>query len=273
LDLVDTVTPESASRMGQLPRRILERIIRELRRSSFALVDGLVVFTDHFKTQIERLGAPPQKIKCVPNGIDTEVFSPVTSDEKHKLRNRLGLPTDKVIFVYTGRICRSKGVLDLLRSWQHLVQRQDLFLLLVGSGADYHDSCETEAGEFMCTHEGAGTLTGMVDNVSEYLQASDVFIFLSHFEAFSLSILEALATGLPSIVTNVGGASDVVHHHEWGAVVDAEGPVEAILNEIEWMLSRRGMWSSMGDAARNIIVKKYAMPAIAMQYIHLFDQL
>ena len=83
--------------------------------------------------------------------------------------------------------------------------RQDLFLLLVGS-ADSHDSCETEAREYMLTHEGEGKITGTVDNVSEYLRASDVFIFLSHFEGFSLSILEALATGLPSIVTNVGGA-------------------------------------------------------------------
>lgn len=273
MDLADTVSPESASRMGRLPRLFLAGIIRELRRASFALADGLVVFTDSFKTQLERLGAPPRKIKCVPNGIDTEQFAPVSADAKHTLRSRLGLPMDKVIFIYTGRICRSKGVLDLLRSWRHLAHRQDLFLLLVGSGADSHDSCETEAREFIRTHEGAGTITGMVSNVSEYLQASDVFIFLSHAEAFSLSVLEALATGLPSIVTNVGGASKVVRHHEWGALVDAEAPVETILNEIEWLLSRRDTWPSMKRAARSIIVASYAMSVIARQYIELFDLL
>jgi glycosyltransferase involved in cell wall biosynthesis len=273
MDLADTVSPESASRMGRLPRLFLAGIIRGLRRASFALADGLVVFTNQFKTQLERLGTPPRKIKCVPNGIDTEQFAPVSADAKRTLRTRLGLPMDKVIFIYTGRICRSKGVLDLLRSWQNLAHRQDLFLLLVGSGADSHDSCETEAREFMRTHEGAGTITGTVDNVSEYLQASDVFIFLSHAEAFSLSILEALATGLPSIVTNVGGAPKVVRHHEWGALVDAEAPVETILNEIEWLLSRRDTWPSMGQDARSIIVTNYAMPVIALRYIALFDRL
>lgn len=273
MDLADTVSPESASRMGRLPRLFLARIIRGLRRASFALADGLVVFTDPFKTQLERLGAPPRKIKCVPNGIDTEQFAPVSADAKRTLRTRLGLPMDKIIFIYTGRICRSKGVLDLLRSWQHLAQRQDLLLLLVGSGADSHDSCETEAREFMRTHEGTGTITGKVDNVSEYLQASDVFIFLSHSEAFSLSILEAVATGLPSIVTNVGVAPEVVQHHEWGVLVDAEAPVETILNEVEWLMSRHDTWPSMGHAARSIIVTNYAMPVIALQYIDLFDRL
>jgi glycosyltransferase involved in cell wall biosynthesis len=178
---------------------------------------------------------------------------------------------DKLIFIYTGRICRSKGVLDLLCSWQYLAHRQDLFLLLVGSGADSHDSCETEAREYLRTHEGEGKITGTVDNVSEYLRASDVFIFLSHAEAFSLSIIEALATGLPSIVTNVGGAPEVVRHHEWGALVDAEAPVETITSEIKWMLSCRDAWPSMGRAARRIIVTKYAMSEIADQYIDLFD--
>jgi glycosyltransferase involved in cell wall biosynthesis len=271
MDLADTVSPESASRIGHLTRFFLARIIRGVRRASFALADGLVVFTDQFKTHLERLGAPPRKIKCVPNGIDTGKFTPLSANGKRTSRTRLGLPMDKVIFVYTGRICRSKGVLDLLRSWKRLAHRQDLFLLLVGSGADSHDSCETEAREFMHTHECAGTLTGMVGNVSEYLQASDVFIFLSHAEAFSLSILEALATGLPSIVTNVGGAPEVVRHHEWGALVDAEAPVETILNEVEWLMSRHDMWPSMGHAARSIIVAKYAMPVIALQYIDLFD--
>ena len=273
MDMADTVSPESASRIGRFPRFFLAGIIRGLRRASFALADRLVVFTDSFKMQIERLGAPPRKIKCVPNGIDTGQFAPVSVDAKHALRIRLGLPMDKVIFIYTGRICRSKGVLDLLCTWGNLAHRHDLFLLLVGSGANSHDSCETETNEFMRTHEGAGTITGMVSNVSEYLQASDVFIFLSHAEAFSISILEALATGLPCIVTNVGGASDLVRHHEWGALVDSEAPVKTILKEVEWLMSRRDAWPSMGHAARSVIVTNYAMPVIALHYIDLFDGL
>jgi len=271
MDLADTVSPESASRMGRLPHLVLTRVIRGMRRITFVLVDELVVFTDQFKTQLERLGAPPRKIRCVPNGIDIEQFTPLSADAKRTLRTCLGLPMDKLIFIYTGRICRSKGVLDLLCSWQYLAHRQDLFLLLVGSGADSHDSCETEAHEYLRTHEGEGKITGTVDNVSEYLRASDVFIFLSHAEAFSLSIIEALATGLPSIVTNVGGAPEVVRHHEWGALVDAEAPVETITSEIKWMLSCRDAWPSMGRAARRIIVTKYAMSEIADQYIDLFD--
>lgn len=272
MDLSDTVSPESASRMGRLPRLVLAGVIRGLRRTSFALVDELVVFIDLFKTQLERLGVPPRKIICVPNGIDTEKFAPLSADAKRTLRKRLCLPMDKIIFVYTGRICRSKGVLDLLRSWQHLVHRQNLFLLLVGSGADSHDRCETEAREFMRTHEGACMITGTVENVSEYLQASDVFIFLSHFEGFSLSIIEALATGLPSIVTKVGVATEIVRHHEVGALVDTEAPLKTILKEIEWLLARRDAWPTMSRAARSTIVERFAMSRIVRQYIDIFDR-
>ena len=189
------------------------------------------------------------------------------------LRPCIGLPSDKTIFIYTGRLCRSKGIPDLLRMWERLTDRRDLLLLLVGTGLGSHDGCDVEVKDFAQRHPRSIRITGAVDNVVDYLQASDIFIFLSHSETLSLSILEALATGLPCIVTDVGGARDVVRHHEWGALVEAAAPVETVLGEIEWLLSQRDRWPSIGDLARQAVATRCALSSVALDYLEFCARL
>jgi glycosyltransferase involved in cell wall biosynthesis len=271
-DLTDTVSPASAGRMRRWERRALGALIRGVRHVSFALVDGLVAFSDQLQASLEAQGAAPAKIRLIPNGIDTDRFAPVTAVARRALRRRLGLPPEKIVFVYTGRLCRSKGILDLLRIWERLADRPDLFLLLVGTGASSHDGCDAEATAFAQAHPRACRVTGAVDDVAPYLQASDVFIFLSHSEALSLSMLEALSTGLPCIVTDVGGARDVVRHHEWGALVAPGAPTGAVLREIEWLLDQRKAWPRMRRLARQAVATLYTLAAVAREYVEFLDR-
>ncbi len=270
-DLDDQLSPESNARIGRLAQLLTSTVIRAARRMTFALADDVIAFSDPLEERLAELGAPPEKIKQVPNGVDVAQFVPVSSDAKRGLRRRLGLPLDKTIFVYTGRICRSKGVLEILRVWQRCMQRGDLFLLLVGSGSNSHESCEREARELAERYPGRIKLTGSVENVAQYLQASDVFIFLSHNEAFGLSILEAIASGLPCLVSDVGCARQLIRHHENGSIVPVHAEPSTVLGEIAWLQSQRERWGSMGARARAQIVKSHALRAVAHRYVDLFD--
>jgi glycosyltransferase involved in cell wall biosynthesis len=163
-------------------------------------------------------------------------------------------------------------VLELLSVWERL-DWPDLFLLLVGSGAGSHDSCDAEVGLFARAHPDRVATPGRVANVHEYLQASDVFVFLSHNEAFSVSLLEALATGLPCIATDVGAAREVVRHRVWGTLVSPGLPPDALIREIDWLQAHRVHWPAMGARAREHIVARYALPRIARRYLELFSTL
>ncbi len=272
-DLDDQLSPESNARIGRLAQMITSTVIRATRRMTFALADQVIAFSDPLEERLAELGAPRKKIKQVPNGVDVAQFAPVSLNTKRALRSRLGLPLDKTIFVYTGRICRSKGVPDILRVWRRCAQRRDLYLLLVGSGSNSHESCESEAHELAVRYPGRIKLTGSVENVAQYLQASDVFIFLSHNEAFGLSILEAIASGLPCLVSDVGCARQLIRHHENGSIVPVHAEPSIVLGEIAWLQSQRERWGPMGAGARAQIVKSHALRAVASRYVDLFDHL
>jgi glycosyltransferase involved in cell wall biosynthesis len=272
-DLDDELSPESNARIGGFAKRIASALIRLSRFLAFRLADVVVALSDPLETQITRLGAPRRKVKQIPNGVDVEQCAPIPAEAKTALRRRLGLPADRTIFIYTGRICRSKGLLELLATWERLASRADVLLLIVGSGAGSHESCEAEVLEMTARYPGAIEWRGAVDNVAEYLQAADVFVFLSYFEAFGLSMVEAAAAGLPSIVSDVGCARQVVRDHDDGAIVPPRAAPEVVLREIEWLEARRSEWAAMGARARARVVERYALEAVAHRYGELFDAL
>ena len=271
-DLDDQLTPESNARIGWRAQRLASATIRASRRAAFRLAHGLVAFSDPLERRLVELGAAPAKIRKIPNGVDTGRFAPAAPGEKVAQRRALGLPTDRALFIYTGRICRAKGLLELMQTWERIADRKDVYLLLVGSGAHTHESCEPEVREMVARHpESMGWVGGAVDNVAQYLQAADVFIFLSYFESFGLSIVEAVSAGLPCIVSDVGCARQTVRHHESGAIVAPYAAPEEVLREINWVLAQRDRWSAMGALGRATVVEAFDMQAVARRYLGLFE--
>lgn len=268
-DLDDELSAESNARIGGAARLVSSTLIRVTRRIAFALADRVVAFADPLEQRLVEAGAPSAKVVQIPNGVDLERFAPVPPSAKRAFREELRLPLDKSIFIYTGRICRSKGVRDILRLWERCAKRGDLYLLLVGSDSGGHDSCEEEVRDFARRHAASVRVTGRVANVAQYLQAADVFLFLSHGEAFGLSVLEAVATGLPCIATDVGCVRQLVRHHENGAIVPLDAETRLLLSEIDWVQSQRARWHQMGAWGRAQVIGSYALGAVARRYVQL----
>ncbi|MGH8260901.1 MAG: glycosyltransferase family 4 protein, partial [Steroidobacteraceae bacterium] len=193
----------------------------------------------------------------------------VTAAEKAALRMKLGLPAGRPIFIYTGRICRAKGLLELLQIWERLIAPDGPYLLLIGSGAGLHESCEDEVRAMTARHPQSVAWRGGVQNVAQFLQASDVFVFLSYFEAFSLSMLEAVSVGLPCIVSDVGCARQIVQHRESGAILPARAGIETVLQEIAWMQAHRDEWPAMGGRGRARVMSGYGLETVAARYVGL----
>jgi len=158
-------------------------------------------------------GIPADRIVRIPNSVDVDRFHPVAEDARLSLRESLGLPKEKRIAVFTGRLVSMKGLPSLLRAWRQVVSRHpEALLVLVGSGGLDMHNCEAELKSFVAAH-GLGNavhFAGAVGNVHAWLQAADLFVFPSEREAFGISIIEAMACGLPIVTTTVDGIRDVV---------------------------------------------------------------
>lgn len=268
IELWQDISTQSLRAMGISDKSPGVILARRLRYKLIRKADRVVAITRQIYNQLIGIGVAPSRIELIPNGIDPALFTPVTSEQKLVLRRTLHLPVDKTLFIYTGRITVSKGIMSLVQAWQRLVPcHKDIHLVLVGSGAGCFDDCEAELKSLLNKHhlEDSISLTGAVDNVHAYLQASDAFVFPSHYEGFGLSIIEALSCELPAVVSNVGIATDLIRNDKTAVLIEPGSP-DQLLAGMEWLLEHRDMWRDMGMAARTEVIARFSMDAVAQQY-------
>ena len=148
------------------------------------------------------------KINLIPNGVDLQRFHPVSKDEKKVLRTSLGLGEMDRVMTTVGSIIPRKGIDVLLESWVSLSRLfPELHFVLVGPRTDENDpklnAFHKRLVELVNSSGAVNRVhfTGRVQNVESYLQASDLFVFASEREGMANVILEAMATGLPVVLT------------------------------------------------------------------------
>lgn len=138
----------------------------------------------------------------IQNGVNVSNFTRPTDKKKEEMREKLNLPKGKRIFVYAGQFVARKDQNFLLELFTEENSLKDDILLLLGAGADFSKLKEKYGNEKNVI------MTGSVNNVNEYLQASDIYIASSKSEGLPNGVLEAMAVGLPVIL------SDIEQHKE-----------------------------------------------------------
>ena len=160
-------------------------------------------------------------IHFLPTHVDTEMFFP---RDKRDVREKLGLPQDKLLCVTCGRLGWIKGWDFLLQSFRTFhTKRPDSEFLFIGDGED------REKVDAMAKMLGLSTtvrITGFKPSseVAAYLAAADLFVMGSLREGWPTAMVEALASGVPIVTTRVSGASEIVHNGRNGYVVEGRSP-------------------------------------------------
>jgi len=247
-----------------------------LRNSLLLRADAFVSISQVITEEFEVQGVASERLRAIPNGIDTHRFRPASPPERRAARGRQGIPQDAYVFVYTGKLIRRKGLPALLRSFQHLREDHEAaHLLLVGSGGLQALSCEEELREFVDREEDLSdsvTFTGYVTDVESYLGAADAFVLPSESEAFPLSLLEAMSCGLVPIGSQTGGILEVIRHEENGFLVPVRDE-EALLAALRRVLVDRESARRMGEQARQDVGSRYGIERIADEHCRFFAEL
>jgi glycosyltransferase involved in cell wall biosynthesis len=219
-------------------------------------------------------GIPSEKVHLIPNSVDMQRFMPVEPSEKNALRKKLGLPPDMIIAIYTGRLVLYKGLLLLLRVWNEIRNKHDnVLLMLVGAGGlDIHN-CENELHDYVASNqmEQQVHFTGPVQNVADYLKASDIFVFPTENDAFPSSVVEAMACALPIITTPVGAIQTIITHEENGILVEP-GSHKELMEGLDFMISNISQISKLGIAALKTVRDRYSAGCTNEKYISLFQR-
>jgi len=192
----------------ELPAGGLKRAFRKSAlKMLYRQLDCVITSSTATRSHALGLGLNP-RTEVIPNGVDLNRFKPVSDHAKKSLRLSLGLGQIDRMMTTVGTIIPRKGVDLLLESWQSLARRfPDLHFVLVGPRADENDpklNLFNRKLVELVNASGAGNrvhFTGRVQNVEAYLQAADLFVFASEREGMGNVVLEAMASGLPVVMT------------------------------------------------------------------------
>jgi glycosyltransferase involved in cell wall biosynthesis len=254
--------------------RQLFRCFVKLRNVILRRADAIVAISQDLEDELRQSGVSDSRVVRIPNAVDMGVYYPAEAGGREALRRKLGLPQDGIVVVYTGRLVRYKGLVPLLEAWVGVLKvqgSQPLHLVLVGSGSNDIHNCEEELKVFADEHDlsDSVTFTGDVDGVAPYLQAADIFAFPTENEAFGISLIEAMACGLPSVSTDVGGVKDIVRHESNALVFDA-GDADALAEALGRLIESEDLRRELGAGALETVRQKFSTEKISAQYFELF---
>ena len=264
------IVKEVKSGLPALSKKIKPFLSNKIKKLKEA--NAIIAITQDIVDDLQKHGFQKEKIAYIPNGVDTTAFYPPSVEEKQKIRCALGLPERKKIYAFTGKITRRKGIDIILEAWGKTTKaRKDALLIVIGSGIGEKDSLEDYAHEYIKDHSLADSVRfiGAVGNVSEYLQASDVFIFPSRWEGLPNSLLEAMAVGLLCIASNIDGVNEIIIPEKTG-VLTPVGDSDALAQALD-----NALWDQkpqLSAAAAALIQKDFSINATKNQLHQLFKK-
>jgi UDP-glucose:(heptosyl)LPS alpha-1,3-glucosyltransferase len=205
------------------------REVEELERRQYRNKTGVVVAVSNLVARDlqDFHGELRDRIRVIPNGVDIRRFSPAVEGAagmRERVRNQFDL-TAKVVFLFVAMNPRLKGVQPLFEAFAEAVRkRPDIRLLLVGKDASPGLLRFVKKNHL----EHAVKFAGLVSDSQPYFAAADAFALPTYYDACSLGVLEACASGLPVITTRQNGAAELLTNGDEGRILDRADDVAAL---------------------------------------------
>jgi len=240
--------PWKRALIGALPRY---REFRRLMDRQFAPPQRLVLALSQMVAQdyerYHRVAA--ERIRLVYNGVDVERFSPAWRPQhRAPTRGRLGVADGEALFLFVGHDFLRKGLASALRAVGRLRSAGHPVRLAVvgGKRPQRHERLAARLGV-----ASAVTFLGAVDDPVPYYAAADAFVLPTFYDPCSLGVLEAAASGLPSITTRYNGAGELMTDGVEGYVLADPADDQALAGRMQELLEP-ALRDRMGQAARQL---------------------
>ncbi len=270
----------SVSQFPTWPDKKVKRIWRKhFYRSLYNTLDCIVTNSDPQAEFLRSIGVRT-RIEMIPNGVNLQRFHPPRDLEARRaLRRSLGIPEEATVVVTVGAVMPRKGQDLLLEAWQAVAKRfAEPHLLIVGPRADLNDP---KLGDYrkriaeLVDASGASDrihFAGMAGDVEENLRAADLFVLATKREGFPNSVLEAMATGLPVVVTPfVGRSPSMGSEGEHYLLVERDAA--ALAAGLERLLEDPALRQRLGEAGLALVERDFDVERSLDRYVALYREL
>jgi protein O-GlcNAc transferase len=203
-----------------------------------------------------------KKIRIINNGVDTKIFKPV--ENKDVVRKVLRIPFHKKVILFSAQGGISdprKGGYYFREVAKNLLTKENIFFICVGGGKRR-------------VREGNVLYIPFINNrqrMAKFYQSADAFLFLSRADTNPLSVLEAMACGLPVISFAIGGVKEQLEHKKNGYLIKEHSPA-AIIEGITWVFGSGNAKSIVKSNIRKI-AKRFGFERVVNEYVKLYESL
>ena len=214
---------------------------------------------------VQRVGVAPRRVRVVHNGVNVEE---VGRGEDSRMGSGASQRVQTICTV--GRLSRVKNHSDLLVAVRELINKwPDLQLLVVGrgrlEGVLKQQVMELGLAQNVC-------FAGHLENLREVWPRVDVFVLPSLSEGLPLSLLEAMAAGVPVVATRVGGVGEAIEDGKTGLLVPP-GDRQALAEGIMKLLDDRTLARQMGKSAQETVVRRFSLTQMVQAYQGIYADL
>jgi N-acetyl-alpha-D-glucosaminyl L-malate synthase BshA len=210
-----------------------------------------------------------KNITVLRNAVDTNRFKPLKSKE---LRKYYKIKDNEILILFVGYLDTFKGIFELINAFYEINKKSTNFkLMMVGEGPK-DDELKRIISQLHL--EKYVIFTGKIfpTNIHKYYQAADIFVLPSYSEGLPLSILEAMACGLPIVTTNVGGIPEVVKNGENGFIIPSKNR-QLLAQKLEIIAYNLDLRKKFGFKSTEIIIKEFSIEKKVEELAKLYEEL
>jgi glycosyltransferase involved in cell wall biosynthesis len=211
------------------------------------------------------------------NGLDSNYFSKnkLLAGNLIRLKKKLKIKTNDVVFCFVGRIVKDKGINELLWAFDKLSkENKQVKLLLVGHEEKELDPIDEKSQRTLDENRQIISV-GWQDDVRPFLAISDVFVFPSYREGFPNVVMQAGAMGLPSIVTDINGSNEIIENRVNGLIITPKDKT-SLFKKMELLTINKKLRERLAKPARQMIMdrfeQKFVWKELLKEYVRLLDE-
>jgi UDP-glucose:(heptosyl)LPS alpha-1,3-glucosyltransferase len=213
---------------------------------------------------LENYNVPEDKITVVYNGVNLDEFKPC-SEKRLEIRRKYNIGEDDIILMFSGYEFKRKGLKYIIKA-----------LPLIKSNVKLVVVSEDNPKPYKKLAIRLGVLdkiifTGFVPEIKDYYAASDIFIFPTLYEPFGMVVIEAMASGLPVIVSKLAGVAEIMKHGYDGLLLDDPTNLNEIAEKINLLTSNENLRKQIGENARKT-AQKHSWEEKARRTIEVYQE-
>jgi UDP-glucose:(heptosyl)LPS alpha-1,3-glucosyltransferase len=253
------------------PKYLFYKIARELspanrlllmqEKDNYQKAKKIISCSEGVKREIiTNYNVPEENIVVISNGVDLEVFKP-NLQKRHEIRQKYGIDKNEIVLIFVGHEFKRKGLAHLINALPDVNAR----LIVIG---------KDNPSKYILLAKDLGVIdkiifAGSVSNAEDYYAASDIFVFPTMYEAFSLATLEAVASGLPILATKVNGTEELIIDGHNGFFIERDP--RKIAEKINILIGDRKLLKNMSKNARKT-AKGYSWDSIAERTMKVYKE-